>query len=173
MVDKLMFGTDWYMILMDKLGYRKWYEDTIKALEEVSKALEGQFSALPVPPVALINPIKFYRLDKIVDKLKDNLTAAIGQLDGGDKAKMLSDLERRHAGARRRLRPGAHDQDADRGQAGPAALHRTGGLAVIVSPGPEVERRELLAAAFHNYPLDDALVAMRGPVFELARRRPR
>ncbi|MCY1059716.1 PAAR domain-containing protein [Nannocystis sp. SCPEA4] len=97
MVDKLMFGTDWYMILMDKLGYRKWYEDTIKALEEVSKALEGQFSAHYLfHQFALINPIKFYRLGKIVDKLKDNLTAAIGRLDGGDKAKMLSDLERRH-----------------------------------------------------------------------------
>lgn len=35
---------------------------------------------------------------------------------------------------------------------------------MIVSPGPEVERRELLAAAFHNYPLDDALVACVVPV---------
>jgi hypothetical protein len=97
MVDKLMFGTDWYMILMDKHGYRKWYEETIKALEEVSTALEGQWSAhFLFHQFALINPIKFYRLDKIVDKLKDNLTAAIGKLDGGDKAKMLSDLERRH-----------------------------------------------------------------------------
>lgn len=35
---------------------------------------------------------------------------------------------------------------------------------MIVSPGPEVERRELLAVAFHNYPLDDALVACVVPV---------
>jgi hypothetical protein len=35
---------------------------------------------------------------------------------------------------------------------------------VIVQPGPDVERRELLAVVFHNYPLDDALVACVVPV---------
>jgi hypothetical protein len=35
---------------------------------------------------------------------------------------------------------------------------------VIVQPGPDVERRELLAVAFHDYPLDDALVACVVPV---------
>ncbi|MDC0716813.1 hypothetical protein [Nannocystis bainbridge] len=35
---------------------------------------------------------------------------------------------------------------------------------MIVQPGPDVERRELLAVAFHNYPLDDALVACQIPI---------
>ncbi|PCC72940.1 hypothetical protein SAMN02745121_02058 [Nannocystis exedens] len=35
---------------------------------------------------------------------------------------------------------------------------------MIVQPGPDVERRELLAVAFHDYPLDDALVACVVPV---------
>lgn len=97
MVDKLMFGTDWYMILMDKLGYRKWYEDTIAALERVQEALGGQYSAHYLfHQFAIINPIRFYRMDKIVDKLKTNYAAAIGKLQDGDKARMLSDLERRH-----------------------------------------------------------------------------
>lgn len=97
MVDKLMFGTDWYMILMDKLGYRKWYEDTITALGHVQEALGGQYSAHYLfHQFAIINPIRFYRLGKIVDQLKTNLTGAIGRLESGDKAQLLSDLERRH-----------------------------------------------------------------------------
>ncbi len=100
MINKIMFGTDWYMILADKLGYRAWYEDTITALGHVQEALGGQYSAHYLfHQFAIINPLRFYRLGKILDRLKGNLTTAIGKLgdEGGvEKARLLGDLERRH-----------------------------------------------------------------------------
>lgn len=100
MLDKIMFGTDWYMILADKLGYRAWFEGTRDALEKVAQELGGDYSAHYLfHRFAIINPIRFYRLGKIADKLKTNYTAAIGRLgDMGacEKARLLGDLERRH-----------------------------------------------------------------------------
>jgi hypothetical protein len=88
------------MILSDKLGYRAWYEDTITALGHVQEALGGQYSAHYLfHQFAIINPLRFYRLGKILDRLKGNLTTAIGKLgdEGGvEKARLLGDLERRH-----------------------------------------------------------------------------
>jgi hypothetical protein len=122
MIDKIMFGTDWYMILSDKLGYRAWYEDTITALGHVQEALGGQYSAHYLfHQFAIINPLRFYRLGKILDRLKGNLTTAIGKLgdEGGvEKARPARRPRASTPRPRRRRRRGSPRPHAGGGQAG-------------------------------------------------------
>lgn len=98
--------------------------DALVALTQVEEALGGQHTAQSLLRTFTVdNPDRFYRLGENADRLKDNLTASIGRLDDGDRARMLSDLERRHLALK-----------AARGQTGPASAP------AAVGPGAEVPR---------------------------------
>lgn len=95
MVDHIMFGTDWYMILLEPFQYMEWFKKTIDALKSAQKAAGGQFATWDLfHQFAVVNPIKFYRLHEISGKLKANLAAKIAARRDIDAAAAKKQLER-------------------------------------------------------------------------------
>jgi hypothetical protein len=95
MLDKIMFGTDWYMILGDKFTYRGWFHKTAQGLRKIQEALPGYSGPALFWRFAVVNPLKFYRMKKIADPLVANLTAKIEAAGGDGKASALWRLEAR------------------------------------------------------------------------------
>lgn len=95
MLDKIMFGTDWYMILGDKYTYRGWFHKTAQGLRRAQEALPGYSGPNLFWRFAVVNPLKFYRMKKIADPLVANLTAKIEAAGGDGKASSLWRLEAR------------------------------------------------------------------------------
>lgn len=95
MKDKIMFGTDWYMILLEPVHYREWFDNTIKSLKKVEEYLGIKHDLFH--QFAIINPIRFYRLDELGGQLKANLEKKIGsQLQGAAKTKALKELKQNY-----------------------------------------------------------------------------
>jgi predicted TIM-barrel fold metal-dependent hydrolase len=95
MVNKIMFGTDWYMILLEPYQYMDWFSKTRLALAEVQKTLGGQYTTWNLfHQFAIINPIKFYRLHERHAKIKAALEAKINKCKGIDTKKALKELNR-------------------------------------------------------------------------------
>jgi uncharacterized Zn-binding protein involved in type VI secretion/predicted TIM-barrel fold metal-dependent hydrolase len=95
MLDKIMYGTDWYMILADKYTYRGWHQKTAYGLRRIQESLPGYSG----PPLfwrfSILNPLKFYRMAKIADKLIATLESKVGALEGDEKNLASQALEAR------------------------------------------------------------------------------
>ncbi len=72
--DKIIFGTDWYMIEMDgfhpirgRIGYKyqQFFKETKKLLDRIDPTLWTRFTCL--------NPLRYYRLKEIADNHADGL----------------------------------------------------------------------------------------------------
>lgn len=79
MLTKILFGTDWYMILASKYGYAKWHREALEGLALVEKHLESK-GLMPRKinlfyQFAVVNPMRFYRMPLIADKLKEGIEA--------------------------------------------------------------------------------------------------
>jgi len=97
MVNKIMFGTDWYMILLEPHQYMEWFQKTILALKEVQKYLGGQYATWSLfHQFAVINPIKFYRLHERHPKIKAAIEAKIGSAKGIDVKEARKQLARQY-----------------------------------------------------------------------------
>lgn len=97
MVNKIMFGTDWYMILLEPHQYMEWFQKTILALKEVQKYLGGQYATWNLfHQFAVINPIKFYRLHERHPKIKAAIEAKIGSAKGIDVKEARKQLARQY-----------------------------------------------------------------------------
>lgn len=59
--DKILYGTDWYMIEMSRYEYAQFARETKKILDQIDKKIWYRFACL--------NPIKFYKLLKVADNL--------------------------------------------------------------------------------------------------------
>jgi hypothetical protein len=94
MEDHIMFGTDWYLIQASKIKYKEWFSRTIEALQEVQKALGRPVDLFH--KFAIVNPLKFYRLEEICDKLKAGFVARIEQEQGINQSRAKSELEERY-----------------------------------------------------------------------------
>ncbi|MCY1039700.1 hypothetical protein OV208_00090 [Corallococcus sp. bb12-1] len=77
MLSKIMFGTDWYMILASKKKYSKWYEETIKGLALVEERLKLPRKINLFYQFAVVNPMRFYGLPAIADNLKKGIEAFV------------------------------------------------------------------------------------------------
>lgn len=69
MLTKIMFGTDWYMILASKIGYAKWHKEALEGLALVEKELNLPRKVNLFYQFAVVNPMRFYRLPLIADNL--------------------------------------------------------------------------------------------------------
>lgn len=95
MVDKIMFGTDWYMILLEPHKYEAWFKQMREALDETQKELGGQYTTWHLfHQFAIINPIKFYRVHERHPKIKAALEAKIGKVRGIDSGAAQRELTR-------------------------------------------------------------------------------
>jgi predicted TIM-barrel fold metal-dependent hydrolase len=65
--DKILFGTDWWMIEMSGLDYKKYVEQARQALDGIDPELWQRFS--------WINPVRFYRLKENAEALAEGLRA--------------------------------------------------------------------------------------------------
>jgi len=65
--DKILFGTDWWMIEMSGLDYQKYVERARQALDGIDPELWQRFSR--------INPVRFYRLKENAEALAEGLRA--------------------------------------------------------------------------------------------------
>ncbi|RKH20662.1 hypothetical protein D7X74_03535 [Corallococcus sp. CA047B] len=77
MLTKIMFGTDWYMILASKKKYSKWYEETLKGLALVEERLNLPRKINLFYQFAVVNPMRFYGLPVIADNLKKGIEAFV------------------------------------------------------------------------------------------------
>jgi hypothetical protein len=67
--EKILFGTDWYMTLMDKVEYKEYCEKAKKFLDDIDSSLWIRFTQA--------NPYNFYRLneDKQIGRIARNIEA--------------------------------------------------------------------------------------------------
>lgn len=108
MMRKTMFGTDWYLIAGDGYTYRNWLRKTYKTLAKVQTYLEGKAkwskatedadeACKKLQPyglfyqLAIVNPLRFYRLLEIGNNLKKGFE----QRDLNENGKRM--LKERHA----------------------------------------------------------------------------
>jgi hypothetical protein len=95
MVNKIMFGTDWYMIMMEPHQYGDWWKKMRKALDETQKELGGQYTTWHLfHQFAIINPIKFYRVHERHPKIKTALEAKLEKVKTSDSRKARDELTR-------------------------------------------------------------------------------
>ncbi|MFP2931028.1 hypothetical protein ACLESO_38715 [Pyxidicoccus sp. 3LG] len=100
MLDRVMFGTDWYMVLGDSVKYDKWVEDSIVGLEHVSKYLGKVAKGINLfHQFAIVNPLRFYRLTEVAPQLKAALEEEIPKRQTRKKKqdKMMEQLNRNYA----------------------------------------------------------------------------
>jgi hypothetical protein len=77
MLDKILFGTDWYMIEFEPVNYQAFCVRTKKMLEEIGQELGldlwTQFS--------VINPMRYLGLDKKADRIAEALLVGVDKDD--------------------------------------------------------------------------------------------
>ncbi|HPV49110.1 MAG TPA: amidohydrolase family protein, partial [Smithellaceae bacterium] len=62
---RILFGTDWYMTLMDNVDYLEYVRDAKSFIDSLDNDLWFQMSQ--------VNPYRFYRLDEQIYRIRDNL----------------------------------------------------------------------------------------------------
>ncbi|MCP3926017.1 MAG: hypothetical protein GY714_25930 [Desulfobacterales bacterium] len=70
---KIMFGTDWYVLEPKCAGYGNFVKDIKRLLDTIDPGDPKQNKPSLWEDFSTTNPLKFYRLDKILDKYKDGL----------------------------------------------------------------------------------------------------
>lgn len=95
--DKLLFGTDWWMVEMDGFDYPKFVLQARKALDSIDPELWPRFS--------WINPVRFYRLRENADAIARSLRERAPE--DPTKAKAYPALVQRGLDLLRALHPGA------------------------------------------------------------------
>lgn len=78
MRQKIMYGTDWYMITAEPVEYGDWHRNTIAGLERAQK-MEGMPQFNLFHQFAIVNPSRFYRLVEIAPKLKEGLKGLVSK----------------------------------------------------------------------------------------------
>ncbi|MFY0571316.1 hypothetical protein ACN28E_46835 [Archangium lansingense] len=73
MLKKIMFGTDWYMILAEPMGYQDWFKEAMEGLALVEAELKLPRKVNLFYQFAIVNPMRFYGLGKIADNLKKGI----------------------------------------------------------------------------------------------------
>ena len=63
--NRILFGTDWYMTLLDNVEYEPYYEEAKKTLDSIDTSLWVRFT--------LINPIRFYKLHTQIGRIAENI----------------------------------------------------------------------------------------------------
>lgn len=98
MVDRIMFGTDWYMILLEPHLYDEWFNKVSEALAKVQDYVGGQFKTWNLfHQFAIVNPIKFYRLYERHPMIESALKSKISAGKGGENIQDAMDqLTRRY-----------------------------------------------------------------------------
>jgi predicted TIM-barrel fold metal-dependent hydrolase len=107
LINKIMFGTDWYMILSTNNRYSRWFTQAIRALEQIQRELkEPKFR----PGLnlfhhwAIVNPICFYRFDvhaeDMIKNYKNHIDSTFGPRDGRRRQRAIDQLEERAASFR-------------------------------------------------------------------------
>lgn len=82
MLDRVMFGTDWYMVLGDSVKYDKWVEDSLLGLEHVAKYLGKVAKGINLfHQFAIVNPLRFYRLTEVAPQVKSALEQEIPRVE--------------------------------------------------------------------------------------------
>jgi predicted TIM-barrel fold metal-dependent hydrolase len=78
---QILFGTDWYMTVMDNVDYQKFCKAAKDFLDSFDTGLWVRFT--------LINPIKFYKLDQQqnIDRIVNNIVEAEKRVSENDKLK--------------------------------------------------------------------------------------
>lgn len=62
---RILFGTDWYMTLMDGVDYMQYFTDARDFMDSFDNELWFQLTQ--------VNPYRFFRFDEQVDRIRDNL----------------------------------------------------------------------------------------------------
>ncbi len=64
---RILFGSDWYMTLLDRVEYLEYFRETKKFLDDLDTSLWLRFTQA--------NPYRFYRLDEAnqIDRIKENI----------------------------------------------------------------------------------------------------
>ena len=65
--DRVLFGTDWYLTLLDGINYVEYCQEAKRALDEFDTSLWYKFTQY--------NPYRFYRLDQQIDRIARNIIA--------------------------------------------------------------------------------------------------
>lgn len=94
MMNKIMFGTDWYLNTGDVKTYAQWFKDTIAGLEKIRDDIGTDDNLFY--RFAIINPMRFYRLVDIGKQLKKGLETEIRAQGDLDQGKALQELRRRY-----------------------------------------------------------------------------
>jgi len=78
---RILFGTDWYMTVMDNVDYMKFCKEAKDFLDSFDTGLWVRFT--------LINPIKFYKLDQQnnIDRIVNNIVETGKRVSEDDKLK--------------------------------------------------------------------------------------
>ena len=65
--DSILFGTDWYLTLLDGVNYVEYCKEAKSALDKFDTSLWPRFTQY--------NPYRFYRLDEQIDRIAGNIIA--------------------------------------------------------------------------------------------------
>jgi predicted TIM-barrel fold metal-dependent hydrolase len=92
--DKILYGTDWYMIEMAHYRYEKFGVEAKKVLDAIDKTLW--------PRAAALNPMKYYNLPGVADNLAQGLKDRLDKFSnrdlvkyGIDRKKSAKEIDRR------------------------------------------------------------------------------
>jgi hypothetical protein len=103
MLKKIMFGTDWYMILASKTGYAKWHKEALEGLALVEKELKLPRKVNLFYQFAVVNPMRFYRIPLIAENLVKGIEDFIS------KAPMTEQEKEEHFGKSKERLARNHD----------------------------------------------------------------
>lgn len=78
LVDKILFGTDWWMIEKSKMTYKQFLASNRKLLCEVNPELWERF--------ACVNPVRFYRLRENAEAIAEGLRMSARNIEGSKNA---------------------------------------------------------------------------------------
>lgn len=81
--DRILFGTDWYLTLLDGVDYTEFCLTAKNALDEYNTSLWPKFTQY--------NPYKFYRLEEQIKRIADNIVKRRQIMDINDSIKPLKD----------------------------------------------------------------------------------
>ncbi|MBR9981354.1 MAG: amidohydrolase family protein, partial [Desulfatitalea sp.] len=65
--ERILFGTDWYMTLLDGVDYLDYCSKTKSFLDDLDTSLWFRFTE--------VNPFAFYRLDEQIERIAENIIA--------------------------------------------------------------------------------------------------
>ena len=83
--DRILFGTDWYLTLMDGVDYTEYCQTAKKALDEFDTSLWPRFTQY--------NPYKFYRLEEQIMRIAGNIIKRCNLNVVGDALPILRQVE--------------------------------------------------------------------------------